>query len=258
MPLGTEPTRARNAGIIVLLLGALLFSAVEEGYLSLITPIFAVAIAAGFALSFWLAVRLSAARIAALTATILLLEYVKETIGVLSGLWAYHGNEGRYCFGIFAWAVGGLSAHSLSTGVIIPLLQRLRLSLPRWLNLAVVVPILVALPATLGPYRARAGAEFGAFYLLLSAAMLLSAIVMDFRSFAGIVAAAWLAGNLSEYAGSIASGAWTFVHDATYPPFFLLFSCWPMEIAVQHTLAAWLAVESVNAVEPRGPSEGRR
>ncbi len=247
--------RAHNAGFIVLLLGALLFSARDEGYLPLISPFLAGVFALGFALSFWLAARISAARLAALIATILLLEYVKETVGVRSLLWAYHGKEGRYFFGVFAWVVGGLSAHSVSTGVTIPLLRRVRAPLPRWLNLAIVVPVLLALPATLSPYRAGAGIDFCVLYLLLASVLLLSAFFMDFRTFAGVVVAAWVAGNLGEYAGSAASGAWTFLHSPKYPPFFLLFSCWPMEIVAQHSLAAWFSAEPLDVAARQGPKE---
>lgn len=254
----TSPTwsRAHQAGFIVLLLAAMLFSARDEGYLPLISPFFAVVLAFGFALSFWLALRISAARIAALIATILLLEYVKETIGVRSGLWVYHGKEGRYFFGIFAWVVGGLSAHSVSTGVTIPLLRRLHAFLPFWLNLAIAIPVLLGLPMTLGPSWAGAGLDFCILYLALGIVLLLSAILMDFPTFAGIVVAAWLGGNLGEYAGSAASGAWTFPYNPTYPPFFLLFSCWPMEIAAQHSLAAWFSGESLDVAGRTAPTEG--
>jgi hypothetical protein len=69
---------------------------------------------------------------------------------------------------------------------------------------------------------------------------------MEFPVFAGIIITSWLVGNPSEYVGSVASGVWTFTHNPHYPPFFLLFGCWPLEILAQYLLSASIAKEPLD------------
>lgn len=66
---------------------------------------------------------------------------------------------------------------------------------------------------------------------------------MNFSVFAGIVLTAWIVSNPSEYAGSVSSQVWIFLYNSDYPPCFLLFGCWPLEILTQYGLSAFLANE---------------
>lgn len=77
---------------------------------------------------------------------------------------------------------------------------------------------------------------------------------MPFPVFAAIAVSAWLVGNPSEFFGSASSGAWTFVHNPNYPPFFLVAGCWPLEILAQYSLSAFLAGEPLDEKAP--PARG--
>ncbi len=235
--------RGRNMALVLLLFAALLFAAFCEGYLPLISLPFGLSLVGGLALAMWLAMRTSTARMLALLLSIFFIEYAKETIGIRSGLWVYHGVRGQYLFGVLAWVVAGVSTHALSTGVAIPLLRRLDLKAPRWLGSATLVGLFALVPLTLGPYWAGTGALFWSFYAFMLAATLRGTLRMPFPVFGAIAVSAWLVGNPGEFLGSVSSGAWTFPHNPDYPPFFLLASCWPLEILAQYSLSAFLAGE---------------
>ena len=239
--------RGRNVVLVLLLFAELLFSAFTEGYLGLITWPFALLLAGGFGLAMWLATRISTVRLLALLLSIFFMEYAKETIGIRCGLWVYHGNWGQYLFGVLSWVAAGVSTYALATGIAIPLLSKLRwpaLAAPSWLAAVVVLVVFVLIPLRLGPYSSGTGRLFWMFYAVLLVAALLATRRMPSLVFAGVVLSAWFAGNPSEYFGSALSGAWTFPHDAKYPPFYLLACCWPLEILVQYFLSALLAGES--------------
>lgn len=247
MPTGRKPgERGRNVVLVLLLLAAFLLATYWEGYLAIISWPFGLCLAGGFGLAIWLAMRTSTARMAALLLSIFFIEYAKETIGIQSGLWVYHGIRGQYVFGVLAWVVGGVSAHALSTGVAIPLLRRLDLGPPRWLRSVLLLGLFALVPLTLGPYWAGTGVLFWSFYALLLAATLTATMRMPFSVFGAIVVCAWVVGNPTEFLGSAGSGAWTFAHNPNYPPFFLLASCWPLEILAQYSLSAFLAGEPLD------------
>jgi len=98
----------------------------------------------------------------------------------------------------------------------------------------------------LGKYWSGARGWFWSFYALLLIVGIYTSIRMDFAVFAGIVITAWIVSNPSEYIGSVNSGVWTFTHNPNYPPLFLLFGCWPLEILAQYLLSAFLADEPLD------------
>ena len=111
------------------------------------------------------------------------------------------------------------------------------------MNLVVLVLIGALIPISLGDYWAGAGALFWLFYAVLFIVGIAVAVRMEFPVFIGIVITAMIISNPSEYVGSIASRLWTFAHSPEYPPFFLLFGCWPLEILIQYALSGFMADE---------------
>lgn len=235
-----------NLVIIAVLIIITAFTAFHEGYFSIISIPFLLSILAGFALAIWLSRHITTWRLLALILGIFIIEYIKETIGIRSWMWIYHGIDGQYNFGVWAWVLGGLAAFTLSTRIAIKLLRRLKLPALRWLNPIILILIFLLLLAALGEYREGAEWSFYLLYILLLAGTLYASYKMDFAVFAGIVITAWIVGNLSEYMGSIASGVWTFPFNPNYPPVFLLFGCWPIEILAQYSLSAYMSGEPLN------------
>jgi hypothetical protein len=242
----THKTKPRNLLLVVLLVAIMLFTAFHEGYVGMISALFWVSLFAGFAISIWLAFSISTRRLLSLILSIFVIEYVKETIGIRSGMWTYHGVSGSYNFGVWAWVLGGLTVYTLSTKIVIKQIRKLKLSLPRWLNPVLLILVCSLIPLTMGDYWSGVGGLFLSFYALLLIAGIYTSIRMDFPVFAGIVIMAWIVGNPSEYLGSVSSGVWTFTHDPDYPPVFLLFGCWPIEILAQYSLSTFLANEPLD------------
>ena len=238
--------RPQNLLLVFLLLLIILFTAFHEGYFHLISPLFWLTLAAGFSISTWLALSISTRRFLSLLFCIFIIEYIKETIGIRSGLWTYRVNNGSYNFGVWAWVLGGVTAYTLATEIVIKQIRKLKLSLPGWMNAVIILLISVMIPLTLGEYRSGAGGLFFSFYAVLMIIGVLSAIRMDFHIVAGIAISAWIVGNPSEYVGSVNSGVWIFTHNPLYPPFFLLAGCWPLEILAQYILSAIVANEPLN------------
>lgn len=238
--------KKNNIILIALLFVVILFTAFHEGYFSLISIPFLLTLVTAFALAIWLTRSISTKRLLVLILGIFIIEYIKETIGIRSGMWTYHGINGHYNFGVWAWVMGGLVSFTLATLVIIRLLRKLKLLLPKWVNLIILILLCVLILLTLGEYREGTGILFYSFYIVLILMIFYASRKMDFPVFAGIVISSWFVGNLSEYMGSAASGVWTFTYNPNYPPIFLLFGCWPLEILAQYSLSAWLANESLN------------
>lgn len=239
--------RQRNLLLAALFILVTLFTAFHEGYVPLISMPFYLSIAAGFSITIWLAWNISTHRLLSLILSIFIIEYIKETIGIRSGMWTYHGINGFYNFGVWAWVLGGLIAYTLSIKVVIRQIRRLKLSLPAWLNPVILTLISLQIPLTLGDYWRGAGVLFWSFYVLLLIVGIYTSNRMDFPVFTGIIITSWIVGNPSEYLGSVASSVWTFTHNPLYPPFFLLFGCWPLEILAQYSLSAFLAHEPLDA-----------
>ncbi|MGR3310729.1 MAG: hypothetical protein ACUZ77_08125 [Candidatus Brocadiales bacterium] len=235
--------RLQNIILVFLLITVTLFTAFHEGYFPLISIPFWISIVIGFSISMWLAWTISTRRLLSLILGIFIIEYIKETIGIRSGFWSYHGVNGLYIFGVWAWVLGGLMAFTISTKVAIRQLRRLKISVPRWSNPAILAIISLFIPLTLGDYWSGAGKLFWLFYILIIIAGIYVSFRMDFFVFSGIVITAWVVGGPSEYIGSMASNVWTYTHNPCYPPFFLLFACWPLEILALYSLSAFLAKE---------------
>jgi hypothetical protein len=236
----------KNLFIVFLFIVITLFTAFHEGYLPLISMPFWVSIVGGFSISLWLALGVSTKRLLSLILGIFIIEYIKETIGIRSGMWEYHGTNGFYNFGVWAWVIGGLAAYTLATKIVIPRMQRVKLSIPSWVNPLLVTAIFLLVLLTLGNYRDGAGILFWSFYIALYISCFYLSLKIDFPVFAGIVIASWILGTPSEYLGSAASNIWTFTHNPDFPPFFLVAGCWPLEILAQYSLSAFLADEPLN------------
>lgn len=238
--------RSSNLLLVGLLIVVVLFTAFHEGYFPLISVFLWISLVVGFALSVWLALSISTRRLLSLILGIFIIEYIKETIGIRSNVWVYHGMNGLYNFGVWAWVLAGLIVYALSIKVVIRWTRKLKISLPGWVNAVILVLICSLIPLTLGSYWSGARGLFWIFYLLLLIAGIHASLRMDFPVFAGLVVTSWIIGNPSEYLGSVPSKVWTFTHNPYYPPFFLLFGCWPLEILVQYSLSAFLADEPLD------------
>ncbi len=243
---GINNAKLQNLLLVALLMLITLFTAFHERYLPLISVFLWVSLAAGFSISAWLALSISTRRLLSLVLGIFIIEYVKETIGIRSMMWTYHGVDGLYNFGVWAWVLAGLIAYALSTRVVIRQIRKANLSLPRWLNPVILILVASIIPLALADYWGGAGILFWSFYALLFLAGLYTSIRMNFPVFSGVILAAWIVGNPSEYLGSMASGIWTYTYNPDYPPLFLLFGCWPLEILAQYSLSAFLAGEPLD------------
>lgn len=235
-----------NLLLVVLFIAVMIFTAFHEEYLPTISVSFWILLLGGLALLIWLSNSISTKRFVSLILGIFIIEYIKETIGIRSGIWTYHGTNGSYNFGVWAWVMGGVTVYVLSTKVIIRLVRKLRLYPPKWVNPIILILIALLIPLTLGKYWSGAGILFFSFYILILIISIYAAIKMDFPIFIGIVISAWIVSNISEYIGSIRSGIWTFTHNPIYPPFFLVFGCWPLEILAQYLLSAFWANEPLD------------
>jgi hypothetical protein len=228
-----------------------IFTAFNEGYLafnkeqlSFTFILFWIGVIAGFLISFCLALGISTKRLFSLILGIFIIEYFKETIGIRSGMWTYNGFNGFYNFGVWLWVLASLVAYMLFIKIIIPLLGKIKLSIPKWLNLVLVIALFVIIFVTLGKYQSGAGILFWSFYIILLIAGIYVALRTESPVFIlGVILASWIIGNPSEYLGSMGAGIWTYAYNPNYPPVFLLFGCWPLEILSQYSLSAFLSGE---------------
>jgi hypothetical protein len=239
-------SRSINLVVVLLLIAVSAFAAYHEGYFPLISLLFGASIVLGFAIAVWLAVGEPARRFVALVLSIYIIEYVKESIGIRSGVWTYHGIDGHYDFGVWMWVLAGLIVYTLATRVTVRLVARTKLSPPRWVNVVIFIIVAALIPAGLGPYRSGAGMLFIVFYVVLFVVGVYASARMPFKLFAALVVTSWAVANLCEYAGSIGSGVWTYNHNTDYPPLFLLFGCWPLEIIAQYSLSAFLSSQPLD------------
>jgi hypothetical protein len=246
MPGNDVTSRPINLVLVLLLIAVSAFAAYHEGYFPLISLLFGASIALGYAIAVWLALGEPTRRYVSLILSIYIIEYVKESIGVRSEFWTYHGAGGDYDFGVWMWVLAGVIVYTLATRVTVRLVARTKLSPPRWVNVVVFVAVAAVIPAGLGPYKAGAGALFVVFYVVLFVAGIYACARMPFTLFAALVVTAWVVANLCEYAGSMGSGVWTYTHDPDYPPLFLLFGCWPLEIIAQYSLSAFLSSQPLD------------
>jgi hypothetical protein len=235
---------SNNLLLVCLLVVTIFFTAWNEGYLGIIAWPFALVLLAGLGMMVWLALTASPARFLSLVTSIFAVEYIKEALGIYYGFWIYHGHPGSFVFGVWAWVLGGLTCYTLATSGLAPLLRKLPHPTSRRWNSALIVGFALLGVFLMRDRTAQAGWLFWIFYLILTLIALLRAPRFDFPSFFGLVISAWAVGNISEYMGSTWSGIWTFPRDPNYPPLFLLFACWPIEIVAQTSVAALLVPPS--------------
>lgn len=245
MALNSNPEYPRNFLVIALLLVVTGFTAFQEGYFPLIPLYFALSLLASFGLCFWLACSIPTKHLLALILSIFIIEYIKETIGIISGLWVYHGTHGAYNFGIWCWVLGGLSTYTLATRIVIPQLKSL-MPVGPLSNARIIVALFVLIPVTLLGYWQGTGGWFWSFYLLILIFCLYLARRLDFPVLAGLVVTSWLVGFPGEYLGGVSSQVWTFPLNPHYPPVYLVIGCWPLEILTQYGVAALVAQQPFN------------
>jgi hypothetical protein len=236
--------------LLVALFGIVtLFTAYQERFLPMIGAFFWLVLIAGFALSVWMALNITTGRLLALMLGIFIIEYIKEGIGISSGMWSYHGLANSYNFGVWAWVMAGMTVFWLAVRLVIRGMRKLTAGLPRRWNLinpVIVVLVLVVIPLTLGDYRSGAGGWFWLLYAILFLITLVTAMRMDLPVFLGLLLTIWVVGFLSEYAGSVPNHIWTFTYNPNYPPAFLIIGCWPLEIFTQYAVSAFLANEPLD------------
>jgi len=203
----------------------------------------------GFAIAIWMALNITRVRLLSLMLGIFIIEYIKEGIGINSGMWSYHGLPNSYNFGVWAWVMAGMTVFWLAVRLVIRWMRKLTAGLPRRWNLInpiIVVLVFVVIPLTLGDYRPGAGGWFWLLYAILFLITLVTAIRMELPVFLGLLLTIWAVGFLSEYAGSVPNQIWTFPYNPSYPPVFLIIGCWPLEISTQYALSAFLAGEPLD------------
>jgi len=236
--------------LLVALFGIVtLFTAYQESYLPVIGAIFWLVLIIGFAIAIWMALYITTGRLLALVLGIFIIEYIKETIGMRSGMWSYHGLANSYNFVVWAWVMGGMGVFWIAVRLVIRGMKKLTAGLPRRWNLinpVIVVLVLAIIPLTLGDYRSGAGGWFWLLYAILCLITLVTAGRMDLPVFLGLLLTSWVLGFLSEYAGSVPNHIWTFTYNPNYPPVFLIIGCWPLEIFTQYALSAFLANEPLD------------
>jgi hypothetical protein len=241
--------RPKNLLLIALFIIVTLFTAYQEGYLPMISVLFWLVLIMGFAVSIWMALEITTPRLLSLMLGIFIIEYIKETIGIRSGMWSYHGLNSAYNFGVWAWVMGGMGVFWLAVRVVIRWMRKQTAAIPRRWNLInplVVVLVLAIIPLTLGEYRSGAKGWFPLLYVILFLVALVTACRMELPVFLGLLLTTWIVGFCSEYAGSVPNHIWTFTHNPNYPPFFLIVGCWPLEIFTQYALSAFLANEPLD------------
>lgn len=242
-----DSERPRNVLLVAILAAVIFFTASQEGVLCKISTLFWLSLILGFAICFYLALVVSPRRLLALIFVVFTFEYVKEAIGIRSGLWEYHCLGSQFTFGVWAWVLAGLICYTLATKVTGRLLKKWLGTLPITLYSALVPIALFALiPLTMGPYLSGTGIITWMLYIAVLLVAIAASIRMNPALLAGIVVTAWVIGFPSEYVGSASSEIWTFPHNPDYPPVFLIFGCWPLEILAQYAISAFIADEPLN------------
>jgi uncharacterized protein (DUF362 family) len=236
----------RNILLVALLAAIIVFTAYHEGYLASISIYFWILLAAGIAVCVWLALGISTGRLLSLLLVIFIIEYGKEALGIRYKLWIYSGEGSQFNFGVWAWVLGGLGCYTVATRVAMKLIGKLKVAWPWWLNYILLILLFLAIPLTMSSYRQDTGVLLWLFYILMLGIGLAAATRVAFPVFAGIVVTAWIVGWPSEYIGSVASKIWVFPNNPNYPPFYLIFCCWPLEIFAQYALSGVLANEPLN------------
>ena len=234
----------RNALLVLATAAALAATAIHEGYVGIVDGKFAAVLAGGLVVMLGLSLVESFGRILSLMVAITVIELVKEALGIRYGLWAYQGRDGGFLFGVVAWVLAGLSVYTLAKWVISPFVRR-------WVGTptrAFHTPILLGLAGLSFALLAFSGPPVGpGLWVLYAVLLVLGAWRMrrcDLAMLLSVVVLGWGVGNLSEYLGSRA-GIWTFPGHPGYPPLYLVFGLWPIDLIAQIALARLLVPREV-------------
>lgn len=236
-------TVLQNIFVGVLFIIIVLFTCYQEGYWTEVSVWLWIAIVLGFSISIIVASRTSTPRFVGLLFSTFIFEYVKETVGITSNMWMYHGSGSTYITGVWLWVLAAVIMYFLTTWVIYPFLRRLKIPDIRVVGSVLLLIIFLIIPFTLGPYLEGAGVTFWIFYLLVLFLGIYWSYTMPVSLLLSVVLSAWIMSNISEYLGSVTCHIWTFTYDPTYPPIFLLFGCWPLEFLFQYAFSAFVANE---------------
>lgn len=228
---------SRRLLLVALVAVTMFFTACHEGYLAIISMPFWAVLCSGYILMVWLALSSSTARLLSLIIVIFTIEYVKEALGIRYGLWIYHGASGGFVFGVWSWVLGGLGCYTVATKIATPLLRKLPLPAAGWINPIVLVLLAGVGLVLLNGRTSDLGLPYWIFYAVLLIVASVRSRIIAVPLFVGLVMTSWITSNASEFLGSVHSGIWTFPGHPTYPPAFLLFACWPIEIVAQFSLA---------------------
>lgn len=248
----------RNLLFLSVLLVAIVFTAYQEGYLGMLGWPFSLVLLWGLVMAGWLAKSASTGRMLSLVFVIFSVEYVKEALGTRYGFWIYHGTNHSFVFGVWAWVLGGLSCFSFATKVVIPILRKWLPPIARGWNSILVLSIAVLGLVLFGKRVQVVGWLYGVFYLLLILISVWRAPHFDMSHCLGFIVGAWAVSLLGEYVGATINGLWTFPGHPKFPPLFLLFACWPIEIMAQTAVAMGLVPLSPSETKTFGIEKGER
>jgi uncharacterized protein (DUF362 family) len=247
----------RNLLLIGVLFVTIAFSAYQEGYLRILGLPYTLVLLWGVGMSVWLAMSASMARMLSLVLSIFTIEYVKEALGTRYGFWIYHGINGSFVFGVWSWVLGGLSCYSFATKVVVPILRKWLPPISRGWNPVMVLGLALFGFVLLGKRVQEAGWLYWFFYLVLILVALSRSMRFDVSLWLGLILGSFAVSNLGEFVGATINELWTFPGEADYPPLFLLFACWPIEILAQTTLSVLLVPLSSSEAEIYGIGKRR-
>ena len=230
----------RNFALLLGMAGALLFTAFYEGYLGMVDWRFAAVLLCGLGTMAFLSLVETTGRILSLLVAVFAIELVKEYLGIRYQLWVYHGRDGRFLFGVLSWVLGGVSVFTLAKWVVAPFVRILVSTKTRKFHVPILLGLAGLAYALLDVPMSQLGPWFWGLYAILLLLGVWRSRQSDLAMLFALIATGWGVGNLSEYLGSQA-GIWTFTGHPNYPPLYLLFGLWPIEIIAQVSLARLLA-----------------
>ncbi len=285
--------RLRNLLLILLLLVVIIFCGYQEGYVSCggkevgtvleNAQLLLLAVGIGFfGVAIWLGWAISTMRLASLMLVVLILEYIKETLGIRVGLWKYMGDG--YLTGVLAWVLMALVIYAGSWRAVLKLAMKSKITLPRFLN-----PILILMVFTIIPWMMPNPLPEGApmpsctwdagfvgnqlcgfmaylfswtnlywiFYGTLMLICVLASLWTDTRALVAVYISVLILAFIGETAGGLAE-IWQYLvggEVSSFPPFYLMFGCLPLEMLAAFAISAVIAGEPVVPPPPGGPPD---
>jgi len=189
---------------VFLVCGTLLYTARHEGYWPHISVLFWIVLAIGMAVGLWATTLFSTQRMVAIAVVAFTVEYVKEALGIETGAWRYAYEQ--FSFGVWAWVLATLTCCALAVGLVVKIMVRLRIAIPRWVGPTVMLGLGVFIPATMGAYRGGTNLAYWSLYAVLVAVCVLGARRMGSNLCLAVVLGALALGFPYEYASAINSG----------------------------------------------------